>query len=280
MLPFTIILGATAFNPAHTARLTVWHINPKHLGAVPVNMDSGNIAGDMFFDLWEEGEYASDALEGMQFHVFGLGDRGYRHFNSAAKFIDKKFVELGATRMQEVGLGDDQDDDKYETAYDEWLPDFWKIQNAPEPKDDHLIPEPSFALEEVQAKLLKRRRELDRTADIFGEGSALTEKKSFEKAELQAKFEEYDILGLGYVDHSVMPLVLKELGCHIGHRRLSQLLYEADHDANGSCNYKEFVAILNSNALIGHWGEPPAQTTASSPTGGLTAPLLQTSESA
>merc|ERR1719316_1224411 len=74
-----------------------------------------------FFDLWEElgDSVAADALSGMQYHVFGLGDRGYRHFNSAAKFIDKKFEELGGTRMQECGLGDDQDDDKYETQYDE-----------------------------------------------------------------------------------------------------------------------------------------------------------------
>merc|ERR1719171_3036995 len=105
-----------------------------------------------FFDLFEEEEFPADSLEGVQYHVFGLGDRGYRHFNSAAKFIDKKFEELGGTRMQECGLGDDQDDDKYETAYDEWLPEFWKVQNAPEPKDDHLIPEASFALESVPAE--------------------------------------------------------------------------------------------------------------------------------
>jgi homodimeric pyruvate:ferredoxin (flavodoxin) oxidoreductase len=102
-----------------------------------------------FFDMFEEEEFAADSLEGVQFHVFGLGDRGYRHFNSSAKFIDKKFEELGAKRMQDVGLGDDQDDDKYETAYDEWLPEFWKIQGAPEPKDDHLIPDASYALESV-----------------------------------------------------------------------------------------------------------------------------------
>ena len=52
--------------------------------------------------------------------------------SSAAKFIDTKFASLGATRMQEIGLGDDQDDDKYDTAYGEWLPEFFKIQNAPE----------------------------------------------------------------------------------------------------------------------------------------------------
>jgi len=106
-----------------------------------------------FFDIWEEEDPAADALEGVNFHVFGLGDRGYRHFNSSGKFIDAKFAELGATRMQEIGLGDDQDDDKYDTAYEEWLPEFWKIQNAPEPEGDHLIPEPSFALEQVDASL-------------------------------------------------------------------------------------------------------------------------------
>merc|ERR1719199_9326 len=43
-----------------------------------------------FWDLFEEGaEYPSDLLQGTQFHVFGLGDRGYRHFNSAAKAVDK-----------------------------------------------------------------------------------------------------------------------------------------------------------------------------------------------
>jgi len=105
-----------------------------------------------FWDLFEEGqEYAADSLEGVQFHVFGLGDRGYRHFNSAAKFIDNKLEELGGKRMQAIGLGDDQDDDKYETAYDEFLPEFWKTQNAPEPKDDHLIPDPIVELEAVDA---------------------------------------------------------------------------------------------------------------------------------
>jgi homodimeric pyruvate:ferredoxin (flavodoxin) oxidoreductase len=105
-----------------------------------------------FWDLFEEGQvYPSDALEGVQFHVFGLGDRSYRHFNSAGKAIDQKLEELGAKRMQDIGLGDDQDDDKYETAFDEFLPEFWRTQGAPEPKDDHLIPQPVVTLEKVDA---------------------------------------------------------------------------------------------------------------------------------
>jgi sulfite reductase alpha subunit-like flavoprotein len=99
-----------------------------------------------FWAMFEEGDFDSDVLQNMKLHTFGLGDRGYRHFNLAAKLIDEKFVELGATRMQDVGLGDDQDDDKYETALEEWMPDFWKIQNAPEPADAHLIAEPTVEL--------------------------------------------------------------------------------------------------------------------------------------
>ena len=78
-------------------------------------------------------------------NVMCLNQKGF-------KFIDQKFASLGATRMQELGLGDDQDDDKYDTQYGEWLPEFFTIQNAPEPKDDHLIPDASFKLEQVDAK--------------------------------------------------------------------------------------------------------------------------------
>merc|ERR1719440_192284 len=49
-----------------------------------------------FFDLFEENEFAADSLQGVQYHVFALGDRGYRHFNSAGKFIDTKFEEFAA----------------------------------------------------------------------------------------------------------------------------------------------------------------------------------------
>ncbi|CAK0893148.1 unnamed protein product, partial [Prorocentrum cordatum] len=102
-----------------------------------------------FWDTFSEGTYAPDALAGMQYHVFGLGDRGYRHFNKAAKQIDAKFEELGGERRQPVGLGDDQDDDKYETALDEWMPEFWKVQDAPEPADADKIPDPMFELTPV-----------------------------------------------------------------------------------------------------------------------------------
>ena len=43
--------------------------------------------------------------------VFGLGNKTYEHYNSMGKFVDKKLEELGATRVFELGMGDD--DAKY-----------------------------------------------------------------------------------------------------------------------------------------------------------------------
>ena len=39
--------------------------------------------------------------------VFGLGNKTYENFNSMGKFVDHKLEELGATRVFELGMGDD-----------------------------------------------------------------------------------------------------------------------------------------------------------------------------
>ena len=38
-------------NVVHPSTLQVYHINPYHLGPDPVNMDTGDATGDLFFDL-------------------------------------------------------------------------------------------------------------------------------------------------------------------------------------------------------------------------------------
>ncbi|CAK0884488.1 unnamed protein product [Prorocentrum cordatum] len=174
-VPLTILVGSDTGTAAELALRTkkmcearnynVTIMDLDEIGSAEDLSDHKNVLvlcstageGDMpgtatkFWDTFCEGAYAPDALAGMQYHVFGLGDRGYRHFNKAAKQIDAKFEELGAERRQPVGLGDDQDDDdKYETALDEWLPEFWKIQDdAPEPADADKIPDPMFELTPV-----------------------------------------------------------------------------------------------------------------------------------
>lgn len=39
--------------------------------------------------------------------VFGLGNKTYEHYNEIAIYIDQRLEELGATRVYEIGLGDD-----------------------------------------------------------------------------------------------------------------------------------------------------------------------------
>lgn len=39
--------------------------------------------------------------------VFGLGNKTYEHYNKVAIYVDKRLEELGASRVFEMGLGDD-----------------------------------------------------------------------------------------------------------------------------------------------------------------------------
>jgi pyruvate dehydrogenase (NADP+) len=101
---------------------------------------------------WENisaAELPADYLANTNISVFGLGDTGYRHFNQAAKDIQSRLVALGAKESIPLGLGNDKDDDKYETAFSAWLPEFWKFQNAPESEAEKHIPETIIKMEPV-----------------------------------------------------------------------------------------------------------------------------------
>lgn len=39
--------------------------------------------------------------------VFGLGNKTYEHFNAMGKYVDKRLEQLGAQRIFELGMGDD-----------------------------------------------------------------------------------------------------------------------------------------------------------------------------
>ena len=49
-------------------------------------------------------------LEGMQFAVYGLGDRSYGdNYNMIARKFRQRLLMLGAHQIFEIGLGDEQD---------------------------------------------------------------------------------------------------------------------------------------------------------------------------
>ncbi|MCJ1287153.1 hypothetical protein MMC26_006501 [Xylographa opegraphella] len=84
-------------------------------------------------------------LSKIKFSVFALGDSHYWprkedkiYYNKPGKDLDIRIAFLGAHRLTEVGMGDDQDPDGYQTGYAEWEPKLWqslgvdKVEGLPE----------------------------------------------------------------------------------------------------------------------------------------------------
>ena len=76
-------------------------------------------------------EASTAPLAGVKYSVFALGDKAYRHFCSAGKGYDVKLAELGASPLLDMGIGDDQDEDKVETGCEQWLPAWLDEGQAP-----------------------------------------------------------------------------------------------------------------------------------------------------
>ena len=65
----------------------------------------------------------SKHLQKLTFSVFGLGNSSYEHFNAAAKLLDKSLEQLGATRLVDIYLGDD--DGSLEDDFQSWKECLW-----------------------------------------------------------------------------------------------------------------------------------------------------------
>uniref|UniRef100_A0A671MIS5 NADPH--hemoprotein reductase n=1 Tax=Sinocyclocheilus anshuiensis TaxID=1608454 RepID=A0A671MIS5_9TELE len=57
-----------------------------------------------FYDWLQEGD--AD-FSGVKYTVFALGNKTYEHYNSMGKYVDKRLAELGARRIFDLGMGDD-----------------------------------------------------------------------------------------------------------------------------------------------------------------------------
>ncbi|KAK6596087.1 sulfite reductase hemoprotein [Botrytis cinerea] len=83
---------------------------------------------------WESIKDNTDLdLASVNYSVFALGDSHYwprkedRHYyNKPGKDLDRVLANLGGKRLADVGLGDDQDPDGYQTGYQNWEPIIWQ----------------------------------------------------------------------------------------------------------------------------------------------------------
>ncbi len=62
-------------------------------------------------------------LKGLNFAVFGLGNKTYEHFNAMGVFTDMRLEKSGGRRIHKLGLGDD--DANLEDDFITWKEDFW-----------------------------------------------------------------------------------------------------------------------------------------------------------
>jgi len=96
--------------------------------------------------LWEHVKNSGDLdLSSINYSVFGLGDSHYWprkedkiYYNKPAKDLDARVAFLGGRKLADIGLGDDQDPDAFQTGYSEWEPRLWqalgvdKVEGLPE----------------------------------------------------------------------------------------------------------------------------------------------------
>ena len=73
-----------------------------------------------FYDWLKKGE--SD-LNGLNYAVFGLGNKTYEHYNAVGIYADARLAELNGNRVCELGLGDD--DGMIEDDFMTWKEKFW-----------------------------------------------------------------------------------------------------------------------------------------------------------
>ncbi|KAL4962554.1 sulfite reductase (NADPH) subunit beta [Aspergillus stella-maris] len=96
--------------------------------------------------LWEFVKNAGDLdLSTINYSVFALGDSHYWprkedkiYYNKPGKDLDARIAFLGGRKLADIGLGDDQDPDAFQTGYSEWEPRLWqalgvdKVEGLPE----------------------------------------------------------------------------------------------------------------------------------------------------
>lgn len=76
-----------------------------------------------FFAMLKDSDRNELDLSGVNYCVFGLGNKTYEHYNAIGILVDKKLEELGAKRIYELGLGDD--DANIEEDFNNWKEGMW-----------------------------------------------------------------------------------------------------------------------------------------------------------
>jgi len=104
-------------------------LSPEHLNVIICSVAGVGEPPDnakQFYSWLMSDDAQGDDWNVVEYCVFGLGNKKAHpnHFNVIAKNIDARLQELGATRVQDIGLGDDSE--CIEDDFDVWQEEFLK----------------------------------------------------------------------------------------------------------------------------------------------------------
>lgn len=124
----------------------------KNIYAVVSTAGQGEFPANckQFWKALNDTNLPAEHLKNAKFAVFGLGDSSYLYFNRAAKNFDVTFEKLGAKRVLPIGLGNDQDEDRFESAWEEWAPNLYQEIGLQPPADK--LPAQNFNIKASDAK--------------------------------------------------------------------------------------------------------------------------------
>ncbi|KAL0482138.1 NADPH-cytochrome P450 reductase [Acrasis kona] len=101
-----------------------------------------------FYDWLKESSRDKDSLNGVQYTVFGLGNKQYKIYQAMARYFDARLKDLGAERIFELGEGDADAD--IEEDYEDWrsrlLPEMAKIFDTKVDDNEQEVAEPKYEL--------------------------------------------------------------------------------------------------------------------------------------
>lgn len=98
--------------------LALFVVSTTGEGEAPDNMKS-------FWRFLLRRNLPADSLSSMRMAILGLGDSGYTKFNAAARRLRARLLQLGATEVASIGLGDDRSERGVEGDVDAWSKSLW-----------------------------------------------------------------------------------------------------------------------------------------------------------
>eukprot|EP00741_Cyanophora_paradoxa_P007268 tig00001095_g7031.t1 len=96
-----------------------------------------------FYSGLNPSKHPKNWLRNLHYSVMGIGDSSYAFFNRAAVMFDERLALLGAQRFRDRGVGDDQDEERFETGFEKWAPAVYKALKLPPMKEDSTVGPPS-----------------------------------------------------------------------------------------------------------------------------------------